>query len=117
MTVADVAVAVRSFRFRFQSEDDLQAAIADGLTLRGFTVEREVRLGEHGRIDLLVDGAVGLEVKVAGTLAAVLRQVGRYLQSDRIEGLILVTAIASHSVASTVDGKPFVVVTLAGAGL
>lgn len=114
MTVVDVAAAVRSFRFRFASEDELQAAIAEGLKLRGFAVEREVRLDERSRIDLLVDGTVGVEVKVAGQAAPVTRQVARYLVSDRVEGLVLVTSSARHYLPPEIAGKPVEVVTLRG---
>lgn len=112
-TVADVLA--RS-RFRFACEDDLQAGIAAALTVAGITVEREVRLDGHSRIDLLTD-RVGIEVKTAGRADAVLRQLRRYADSDRVDALILVTTRARHRVPGVLNGKPVAVVSLAGAAL
>lgn len=116
MTAAEVAEAVRSFRFRFVSEDELQAAIASALRLRGFWVDREVRV-VGGRIDLVVEETVGVEVKVAGTPDAVLRQVDGYLRDPRLEGIVLVSARGRHVLPSVLRGKPVEVVSLAKGGL
>ncbi|NUN52205.1 MAG: hypothetical protein HUU06_05380, partial [Planctomycetaceae bacterium] len=41
-------------------------------------------------------GTVGIEVKVAGSFASVLRQVERYAGSPRLRSLLLVTAKSFH---------------------
>jgi hypothetical protein len=89
--IADIAAA----RFRWATEDDLQRGLAEALAAKGHVVEREIRLNARDRIDLLVD-RVGIEVKTAGATRDVERQLLRYLESDLIDELVLVTAKAMH---------------------
>src|SRR6266545_6624548 len=97
MTLVDeIVAALRSCRFRWSTEAELQQGLAAALEGGGFPVEREVRIGVRDRVDLLVGGRVGLEVKTAGAWRDVERQLRRYLRSDRLEELVLVTAIALH---------------------
>lgn len=117
-----VANVVSAHRFRYASEARLQEGLAVALTQAGYNVRREVRLDARSRVDLIVEPhrrleRVGVEVKVAGSRASVLRQVTRYLQSDEIDALVLVTSRVRHTFAPIVAGKPLVVVQLAGAGL
>lgn len=89
--IADIA----PMRFLWSTEDDLQRGLAQALEGKGYVVEREVRLNSRDRIDLVVD-RVGIEVKIAGAARDVERQLGRYLESDRIDELVLITAKAAH---------------------
>jgi hypothetical protein len=112
-----IASVLRGYRFRYADEERLQEGIAAALVSAGFSVEREVRLDRYCRIDLLV-GRVGIEVKVAGREDEVQRQAGRYLQSDLIDGLVLVSSKVRHvRVAKELNGKPVEVVSLAGHSL
>lgn len=113
-SVADV---VRAARFAFSDEDTLQAGIAEALRDAGFTVAREVRLNARDRIDLLVAGGIGIEVKIAGPATRVIAQLRRYADHESIRELILVTRCARHFAPPTLNGKPVTVVNLAGAGL
>jgi len=110
---ATVAAAIRSFRFRYGDEDQLQEGLAEALSGAGFEVQREVRLNAEDRIDLLVD-RVGVEVKVAGSTARVARQLARYAKHD-LAGLVLVTNKLRHSPPEL--SMPVEVVCLAGASL
>ncbi len=93
------------------SEAELQDAIATALLDKA---AREVRLGPRSIIDFLV-GGVGIEVKMAGSTPAVTRQILRYLESPRIEALLLVTTRRQHAVlAGTRLGKPVAVHVLQG---
>lgn len=103
-------------RFSYASEDDLQQGLAAALTGHGWDVEREVRLDNRSRIDLLA-GRVGIEVKVAGAAAAVLRQLRRYALSDRVDGLVLVTSRVRHQLPAVLEGKPLSVYLIAGRAL
>ncbi len=103
-------------RFSYGNEDHLQAAIAAALEDAGFDAEREVRLAAGGRIDLLV-GRVGIEVKVDGAPGRVLEQLRRYVASEEIDGLVLVTSQFKHQMPVVLDGKPLATVSIAGAGL
>jgi hypothetical protein len=119
-----IADAIRGCRFRYHDEDGLQRGIAAALEGAQWPVEREVRLDSRSRIDLLVDvqlprGSihVGVEAKIASSPAAVLRQVRRYLDSDRIDGLVLVTTRVRHLAVATTSDKPLEVVSLVEGGL
>src|SRR5258708_35581089 len=83
---APIIDVLATHRFSYATEDDLQRGLAAALAGAGFDVEREVRLDNRSRIDLLV-GRVGVEVKVAGAATSVLRQLRRYALSDRVDGL------------------------------
>jgi hypothetical protein len=112
-TAADVAAVLAGHRFTFAGEDDLQAAIASVLALAGLPAVREVDLGRYGRIDVLVD-RVGGEVKVAGAVAEVGRQLQRYAHSPRVEELVLATTRARHrQLPARLAGTPLLVVPLA----
>lgn len=120
-TVAEVADLVRRHRFRYSNELALQHGLFDALApafrAAGYDVEREVRLDERCRIDLMV-GRVGVEAKVNGTNAQVARQLARYLRSDLLDGIVLVTCRARHvGLHGDFGGKPVCVVTLLKAAL
>lgn len=112
-----VAAAIRACRFNYANEDTLQQGVAAALVAAGFVVTREARLDSRSRIDLLVDGRIGVEVKIDGTAADVARQCNRYLEHPAIDALVLVTTRARHSYIHEGAGKPFVLVQLAAQGL
>lgn len=115
--VEQIATYIRACRFTYHDEARLQEGIAAMLADIGLSVEQEVRLDSRCRIDLAVD-RVGIEVKVAGRAAEVRRQISRYLASDRLDALVLVTNRVRHlSVPDRIHGKPVRVVTLVEAGL
>jgi hypothetical protein len=93
-------------RFSFTTEAELQRGIAAVLTAADVVFEREVVLARGERIDFLV-GALGLEVKVKGTVEAAHMQLLRYAQHERIEGLLLVSG--THKIGDLppeIEGKP-----------
>lgn len=105
--------AVRSTRFHYVSEDDLQRGMAELLTSLGISYEREYRLDAQSRIDFLVDGALGIEVKIDGSASDLGYQVLRYLQNDAIKGLVVISTRSSHrDLPKTLEGKPIWVVYL-----
>lgn len=109
MTAAAVAAVLRRYRFRYQTEDDLQAAILVALERNGIEARREVRLGSRHRVDLLAGGVV-VEVKVQGSDADVRRQLLRYAAEDACDGIVLVTNRVGHRPPETLVGKPVEVV-------
>lgn len=117
MSARSIVAVIREHRFPFGDEDLLQEALADVLATNGHAVEREVRLNARDRIDLLVDGQVGVEVKIDGPARRVVAQLRRYAQHDRLGELILVTRCARHQAPAALNGKPVTVVNLAGMGL
>lgn len=113
-TVNTIADCVDHHAFHHPTEDDLQAGIADALRQAGLTTDREVRLSDHDRIDLLVD-RVGIEVKTNGSATAAYRQCQRYAHSARLSALVLITTRAAHTnLPPTVGGKPLTVLPLFG---
>ena len=113
-----VRAAIATRRFRFASEEELQAGIAQAFAEDGLAYEREVCLGPPGRIDFLVDGGIGVEVKVDGSPSEVARQLLRYSYCSQITALILVASKASlgREIGTTLGGGrcPFAVERLLG---
>ena len=104
MTPADVSALLGRYRLPVDTEAALQAEIEQVLTTNEITFEREVEIAPGDRIDFLV-GSVGVEVKIKGAKRAILRQCERYAACDRLEGLVLVTAVAL-GFPDTIEGKP-----------
>jgi hypothetical protein len=116
-TLAQVAHAIRCCRFRYASEDDLQRGVHGALTQAGIPCTRETVVAPGCRVDHLC-GRVAVEVKTAGSAGEVSRQLRRYLESGKIDGVVLVTSRVSHlRLQRVVPDKRVEVVLLAGAGL
>ena len=114
MEASAVCAAIRAHRYVWQNENQLQEGLAGALAASGWTVEREVRLSGASRIDLLI-GRVGVEVKIAGTVETVARQLQRYAASDLFDALVLVTSRARHrTVPAVLGGKPVTVIMVGG---
>ncbi len=106
-------------RAAWRSETQLQAAIAALLVEAGVTAEREVVLSAGERIDLLVhieDVRVGVEVKIAGSVLVVARQLQRYGRCAHLDALLLVTSKPRHRELPPVLGGLPVSVCLLQAG-
>lgn len=110
MTGDDIAAALDAFTLLDTDEYALQDAIDLALRRAGAAPLREVRLTAADRIDLLI-GTVGIEVKVAGSVAAVERQLRRYATCGLISELVLVTTRVAHTAIDDV-GCPLHVVPL-----
>lgn len=118
---AEIARLLNLYRFHYGNEDDLQRGIEQALEEAGADFTREAVLpGTFGRIDFMVHARheIGIEVKVEGASTTVGRQVARYLKTDEVEGIILVTSKRRHrTFPKEFNGKPVEVVWLGhGAG-
>lgn len=111
MIAAELAEELRKYRFNYWSEKVLQEGIGLALDHMDVKYSREFRLGDRARIDFLVEG-VGLEVKIAGSVDSVLRQLTRYAGFEQINGLVLVTNKLRHRFPSELGGKSLEVVYL-----
>lgn len=88
------------------TEAELQVEIDDLLAEEGLVVQREARLTPTDRIDFLVEGGVGIEVKTQGARNSVLAQLIRYAQSDQVNELVLVTTRYGHcNIPPVLNGK------------
>lgn len=113
-----LADAFRSHRFRASDERDVQDGIESILRALGIEFTREAQLDAERkwRIDFLCAGGLGIEVKIAGSLADVTRQLHAYAQQPSISSLVLVTARMQHRrVPQVFNGKTIDVVHLRGA--
>lgn len=93
---------------RSSAERDHQEYLAEWLSAHGVPFEREVGLSQRDRIDFLVHGTVGIELKVSACAAGVLRQLMRYAASPRVEELLLLSFRRSvlAQLPGTLQGKP-----------
>lgn len=94
-----VARLIRSHRFDYATEADLQHGLAVLFAQQHLTAQREARLAVTARIDFLLntDGQrIGIEVKTGGSPADVRRQLARYAATGAIDGLLLVTTQPLH---------------------
>ncbi len=106
--------ALRAHRFRFVNERELQDGIEIVLRGAGLGFTREASLGPAGTIDFLIDD-LGVEVKVAGSRADVVRQVHRYLQVDALASILVVTTRAQLArLPESISGKPVRALHLVG---
>lgn len=86
-------------------EYDLQMVVAERLTSAGICYHREHFLGPRNRIDFLVDGGIGIEVKKGKPARAkVMRQLQRYTSSPEIKAVILVVE-RNVNISREMNGK------------
>lgn len=110
--------ALTKKRMPAATEAALQEAIALAFDEAGIAYEREVCLTEKDRIDFVVEGSLGLEVKIGGGLSDLTRQLHRYAQSPRLAALVLVTTRMQHlAVVREFNAKRIDVVHLIGGSL
>jgi hypothetical protein len=113
--VEDLSAMLRAHTFRFLDEYDLQAAVGGLLADAGYYVRPEYRLGPRERVDFMVgeDGhAVVIEVKVAGQVPAVTRQLLRYAAHHVVTEVLLVTSCRRHLSVPRSDGEKRIGVVL-----
>ena len=110
--IARITEALSAVRMPAQPEEyDIHAEIARALTEAGLEYEHEYRLGPRRRIDFRV-GRIGIEVKKGRPASAQLReQLARYLESDALDGVIVVTQRVT-ALPKAINGKPVTVVSL-----
>lgn len=96
------------------TEASAHLSVANSLRagLELFSVQDEVRLSEKDRIDILVGGVVGVEIKVKSDRRSVFNQLERYAAHEQIEALVLVTGAAWPPSMKEIGGKPFFLASL-----
>ena len=107
-----IVAALSTVRMPAQPEEyDIHAAVARALAEAGLEYAHEYRLGPRRRIDFRV-GRVGIEVKKGRPASAQLReQLRRYLESDALDAMIVVTQRVVR-LPQTLSGKPVYLVSL-----
>jgi AMMECR1 domain-containing protein len=116
---AAVIAALRSYRFNFTNERELQDGIESVFRVVELPFVREYRLGPGDIVDFLCAGDTGVEVKIGGSPSGILRQLMRYAEHDAIRAVVLVTRKLQHTHAfpPSLAGKPLRVATLGGGWL
>jgi hypothetical protein len=105
MTKASAAIG--AFGYSFSTEEELQAGLAKALDTSGISFRREVILSKRDRIDFMLDGGVGIEVKIDGSISALTRQLFRYADLPEINGLlVVVSANRLANLPTEINGKP-----------
>lgn len=89
---AHLLEALSAYRIHALDERFCQEAIEKALIEQGVDFEREARLSPRDRIDFLV-GSIGIEVKVKGTRSEIIRQLGRYARSERVQEIVLASTV------------------------
>lgn len=116
LTGQDLAAMLVRYRMRHTSEKELQIGLACIFDERRITYVREHHLGPGDVIDFLVEGGIGVEVKVGGGLSEVTRQLHRYAGHDAVRELVLVSSRSRlDNLPATLRGKPLTVAVLRAA--
>jgi len=89
VSLADLINILNTYRFRYVSEKDLQDGIEEALQTNGIDYRRETSISAANRPDFLVGGIV-IEVKIKGTLSALLRQISRYVEHEAVESILVI---------------------------
>lgn len=107
MTVIKVLDVLRSMRIPVITDEyELHNMIAEVLFKNDIPFQIEYKLGPRNRIDFLIAGGIGLEVKKRKpNWMQVYTQLARYADSDEIKAIILVIE-RSMDMPSEINGKP-----------
>lgn len=111
--IDNVREALAAVAFRFQNEGELQEGIAIALERAGISHVREVVLSKADRIDFMLDGGVGVEVKIDGSITSLTRQLYRYAQRPEVAAVVVVVSrMRLTNLPTEMNGKPIRVVNV-----
>jgi hypothetical protein len=111
-----VCALLGGYRFSYTNEAELQQGIERVLVASGHAFRREKHISRKNRPDFLLEDGVAVEVKIEGSLTAVLRQLSRYAEQESISAIVFVTtrAVQAMRIPKEFCAKPVRVVLLAG---
>ena len=110
--------ALSKHRFVLSDEKRLQLEIEHVFNSEGILFNREFFLDKEKKdiIDFLIDGRVGVEVKIKCNKRAMYKQLLRYSESEHVESLILVTG-TNTGMPKELNGKPVYILNISRAWL
>lgn len=113
MKLEDLRNVIGSYSYRHHSEKDLQDALEYIFKINKIDFSREYRIDNANILDFLVtieDQKCGIEVKIGGAQNDLLRQISRYLRSDKIDCIFVVgTPFWVNNLPATLCDKPIYV--------
>lgn len=106
--IHEVLASLRRLRIlAVDVEYTLQETIARQFTRDGIAFAKEFQLGTRNRIDFLLPGGIGVEVKKGKPYAEeVMAQVDRYCRFDQVTRLVLVVERNVFRYEKSANGKP-----------
>lgn len=109
----EIINTIKSLRINVIKEEyELQDKIATALTKAGIPYKKEYKLARRNRIDFLVDGGIGIEVKKGKpNRANVISQLYRYSESQDISSIVLVIE-RNMDLPAEINGKKCVSIGL-----
>lgn len=110
---AGIGRYLRTNRSAVMREDSIHDAIAAAFAELGIEAVREFRLTAASRLDFfLPEFGTAVEVKKGAVALPVLHQIGRYFESPRVTGCILIAMRIHPKVPQAFAGKPIAHVPL-----
>lgn len=100
----DIVTLLQRARLPLAEEKITQASIADVLSAKAITFEREFRLSDEDIPDFLLTDGICVEVKLRGQRRSIYRQLERYAAHDKVKGIILATSICMR-LPENIHGK------------
>ena len=106
-SIDDIRTILSNLRVKgIYEEYEIQRDIADILSKAGIEYQKEYKLGKHNRIDFLISGGIGIEVKKGKpNKSKVIEQLTRYTEFEVINSVILVIE-RSMDIPKEITGKP-----------
>lgn len=92
MNIDELASIVSKHKFKYSDEKELQDGLELLFSKKDVPYRREVRLSRNDILDFVIDidVCIGIEVKIAGSQNALLRQINRYLAHDEIKAIFVI---------------------------
>lgn len=115
LTLRAVTGALSRWSYRFATEVQLHAGIAQALEHASIGFRREVRADRASRFDFLCDGGIVIEAKIDDTMPSAVRQVERYVQLEQCQAVVIAAAkpwADSCRKAFELNGKPVRIVRI-----
>lgn len=82
---------IQNARLELHNEKVLQSQIEAILKEKNVPYSREHKLDDYSIIDFMIEGYLGIEVKIKGSAMEIFRQIERYCEFSEVEGLVLIT--------------------------
>lgn len=111
---------LKYYRFNLNNEKALQLEVEiilrQNQECRKYQFQREFYLSKRHIIDFLVDGSLGIEIKINGSKKNIYRQLDSYTKYDKVKYIILLTNKIMN-LPAVINDKPTYIINLGTAWL